>query len=328
MSRLIKSLIALSFTALAALVARTDAIYWTDRATDGSRAIMRADLDTFEAVPVIPQGLPGAVRIAIDELDAKMYWTTGQTVTGSEVYRANLDGSDVEAIATFGGYVGTIGIAIDRVNARVYWSRGNDVWRANLDGSDLELTLHINELTVVQDVALDLANLKLYVSNWSGWEIDRGKIQRANLDGTQLEDVITNIGNGPVGVAVDAQAGRVYWTKNASDSNRGCIMRADLDGTDPETVIAQIDPEALLLDLEDDRAYWTTFDYENPNGVIQRCNLDGSGLETLPVGAVFPGGAAILRGDEPPCPGDLDGDGDVDLSDLSALLAVYGTTCP
>jgi probable HAF family extracellular repeat protein len=25
--------------------------------------------------------------------------------------------------------------------------------------------------------------------------------------------------------------------------------------------------------------------------------------------------------------GDLDGDGDVDLADLSALLAVYGTTC-
>ena len=26
--------------------------------------------------------------------------------------------------------------------------------------------------------------------------------------------------------------------------------------------------------------------------------------------------------------GDLDADGDVDLADLAALLAVYGTTCP
>ncbi|MBU0617451.1 MAG: hypothetical protein KKI02_07025, partial [Planctomycetes bacterium] len=28
------------------------------------------------------------------------------------------------------------------------------------------------------------------------------------------------------------------------------------------------------------------------------------------------------------CPADIDGDGDVDLSDLAALLGVYGTTCP
>ena len=28
------------------------------------------------------------------------------------------------------------------------------------------------------------------------------------------------------------------------------------------------------------------------------------------------------------CFGDLDGDEDVDLTDLAALLAVYGTTCP
>jgi len=32
--------------------------------------------------------------------------------------------------------------------------------------------------------------------------------------------------------------------------------------------------------------------------------------------------------DDPDCPGDLDADGDVDLADLAALLAVYGATCP
>ena len=32
-----------------------------------------------------------------------------------------------------------------------------------------------------------------------------------------------------------------------------------------------------------------------------------------------------LKGGAPDCPGDLDGDGDVDLADLATLLAAYGT---
>ena len=40
-------------------------------------------------------------------------------------------------------------------------------------------------------------------------------------------------------------------------------------------------------------------------------------------GGLWPG---VAGGDDEPCPGDLDGDGDVDLSDLAQLLAHYGTT--
>jgi hypothetical protein len=39
------------------------------------------------------------------------------------------------------------------------------------------------------------------------------------------------------------------------------------------------------------------------------------------------GGFWTAAVEEPFCPGDLDGDGDVDLADLAALLAAYGTTC-
>jgi hypothetical protein len=43
-------------------------------------------------------------------------------------------------------------------------------------------------------------------------------------------------------------------------------------------------------------------------------------------GAFELSGGFWAGGEAPFCFGDLDGDGD--LSDLAALLAVYGTTCP
>ncbi len=317
-------------TSLAVLVffggmsaAGADTIYWTDQAEDGTRAILRADLDTFEVEPVIPNGLPGGARIAIDPVGGKMYWTTGRTSTGSEVYRANLDGSEMEAIAVFGGTVGTIGIGLDPAAGQVYWTRGYEMWRANLDGTDPTLFLYTD---YSQDLTLDLVNGKVYVSIWDGWPGSYGKVQRANLDGTGLEDFITDIRYGPIGLAADGDAGHLYWTKNHVDLNLGRVLRKNIDGSGGATVISEVDPEALLLDLPAGKVYWTTWDYEGPPWTIQRCNLDGSEFETLPVDTVLPGGIAILPTTEVPCPGDLDGDNDVDLADLAELLGHYGLT--
>jgi hypothetical protein len=60
--------------------------------------------------------------------------------------------------------------------------------------------------------------------------------------------------------------------------------------------------------------------------MIQRVNLDGTGHETLPVEGIIVRGVAILPSDGIPCPGDLDGDDDVDLADLAELLGQYGLT--
>ena len=104
---------------------------------------------------------------------------------------------------------------------------------------------------------------------------DTAKIQRANLDGSQVEDLITTGLSGPVGLALDGGRGKMYWT----DSGRGKIQRANLDGSQVEDLITTglSWPVGLALDVGRGKMYWT----DSGRGKIQRANLDGSQIEDL-----------------------------------------------
>ncbi|OGF54154.1 MAG: hypothetical protein A2Z21_07220 [Candidatus Fraserbacteria bacterium RBG_16_55_9] len=65
-------------------------------------------------------------------------------------------------------------------------------------------------------IALDLAQGKLYWAESFG-----GKIRRANLNGTDVEDILTGL-DGPAGLELDLAAGMVYWTEHPSGKIRRC----------------------------------------------------------------------------------------------------------
>ena len=52
-----------------------------------------------------------------------------------------------------------------------------------------------------------------------------GIIQRANFDGSNVEDLVTTGLIGPNGIALDVAGGKMYWT----DANTAKIQRANLD---------------------------------------------------------------------------------------------------
>jgi hypothetical protein len=212
---------------------------------------------------------------------------------------------------------------VDGSAGKVYWSRGAEIRRANLDGSDNELLLDAQGTP--QYLVLDPPNGWLYVAFWSGTDGDTGMIRRVDLDGLNQQVVIANIRNGPIGIAVDVAGGKIYWTRNNDAAQTGRIQRANLDGTDVETLLAGIDPSSIALDLDAGKIYWNTYIAETDARTIERANLDGSDYEVLPLTGIHPGGITIVP-DEIPCPGDLDGDLDVDLSDLATLLPNYGMT--
>ena len=101
------------------------------------------------------------------------------------------------------------------------------------------------------------------------------KIQRANLDGTEIEDLVTRGPGGPEGIALDVSAGKMYWT----DWQGIRVQRSNLDGSGIEDLVTSglWRPEGIVLDIPTGKMYWT----DVATGKIHRANLDGSEAEDL-----------------------------------------------
>ncbi len=117
-----------------------------------------------------------------------------------------------------------------------------------------------------------------------------GTIQRANLDGSGVETLVTGLSE-PQGIAIDVAGGRIYWVEIGSSLK---IRRANLDGSGMEDLVGSVGPVGIALDLAGGKMYWTDVFV---NGGIQRANLDGSGVEDLvPIVADREGIALDLAG--------------------------------
>ena len=111
------------------------------------------------------------------------------------------------------------------------------------------------------------------------------KIQRANLDGSNIKDLLPGL-ESPVGIALDVNGGKMYWT----DRDVGVVQRTNLDGSTTETLITGLEtPVGIALDLDEGKMYWT----DRGAGVVQRANLDGSNIETLVSGVRGSEGIAL-----------------------------------
>ena len=119
--------------------------------------------------------------------------------------------------------------------------------------------------------------------------LDRGthRIQRANLDGSNVESLVTTGLSTPRELALDVDAGKMYWT----DQRTGKIQRANLDGSQVEDLVTAglAGPAGLALDVAAGRMYWT----DQRTGKIQRANLDGSTVQDLVTGLGDPQGLAL-----------------------------------
>ncbi|HLQ37668.1 MAG TPA: 3-hydroxyacyl-CoA dehydrogenase, partial [Planctomycetota bacterium] len=116
---------------------------------------------------------------------------------------------------------------------------------------------------------------RLFVLDLSG-----NRIFSLGTDGSASKTIVSGC-RLPDGIAVDVDAGHIYWTNMGVPSrNDGSIERVDLDGRNRTTIVPEgttHTPKQLVIDRKNRRLYWA--DREGMR--VMRARLDGSALETL-----------------------------------------------
>jgi DNA-binding beta-propeller fold protein YncE len=189
--------------------AATGKLYWANydgntisvSALDGSGA---ATLNTAGATVQQPAG------VAIDPAAGKIYWANQGA---NKISWAALDGSGGGDLDTSGAEVnGPDSVAVYPAAGRFYWANyaTNSIGYANLDGSGGggEVPIPAADLDGPDAVAIDAAANTIYWTNNAG-----GSIGHASLSGLGAGLVTTAGGPAvqPTGVAVDPEAGRLYY---------------------------------------------------------------------------------------------------------------------
>ncbi len=195
---------------------------------------------------------------------------SAHTVGGLAASRTSTHSTDLTAPSSAGTYY--YGACVGSVSGET--NSGNNCSSA--------VTVTVSA-TVTQPDPQPAGISKLY---WSDWGTD--KIQRADLDGSNVEDLVSGAGlNGPDGLSLDPAGGKIYW----ADAGTNKIQRANLDGSGVEDLVTGLGiPYGLALDVAGGKMYWTN----RQTGKIQRANLDGSGAEDLVTsGLTFPGALAL-----------------------------------
>jgi DNA-binding beta-propeller fold protein YncE len=216
-------------------------------------------------------------------------------LSDDRIVSLNSDGSDRKVIVTGCRYPD--GVAVDVAAGHVYWTnmgvpKVNDgsIERADLDGRNRMTIVPQGGTFTPKQIQLEKKSGKLYWSDREGM-----RVMRANLDGSNIETVAdTSQGDprpGPdasrwcVGVAIDVDGGKVYWTQKGPDNaGKGRICRTGIEVPAGQTASNRMDIEVLYdalpepidldLDLNNRVMYWTDRGDPPRGNTVNRAPMD------------------------------------------------------
>ena len=215
--------------------------------------------------------------------------------SGGRIFTANTDGSDVKTLVT--GCRIPDGIVVDVEAGHIYWTNmgvpsRNDgsIERVDLDGRNRKTIVAEGGTFTPKQMHIEKTAGKLYWCDREGM-----RVMRCNLDGSKVETLVDTGGGDPrpgpdatkwcVGITVDPQRGKFYWTqKGPDDAGLGRIFRANIELPKGESPTNRSDIELLFdhlpepidleLDLQNRVLYWTDRGDPPRGNTVNRAPMD------------------------------------------------------
>jgi len=219
-------------------------------------------------------------------------------LAAGRILTSNPDGSHLKTIVSEGRRLPD-GIVVDVAGGHIYWTnmgnpKANDgtIDRADLDGTNVTNVVPPGATWTPKQLQLNAKNRKLYWSDREGM-----RVMRSNLDGSKIETLVdTSQGDARpgsdatkwcVGIALDVQGGKVYWTQKGPDNaGLGRIFRANLELPNGQTAANRRDIEVLYdnlpepidldLDLNNRMMYWTDRGDPPRGNTVNRAPMDAA----------------------------------------------------
>ena len=184
--------------------------------TDANRSEIRRSELTGENIQTLKSGLLSVpVSIALDTAGGMLYWTGGD----GKIKRTAAAGN-TKVTSVLKGLDNPTSLVVS--NGYLYWaeSRGR-IRRVNL-AADQKVPMDI-ATGLGKPVSIAVTKGEVYWIEHFG--VGKGRLQRTNLSGTNIEELRTFTRDVPLGIAVDDSDNKIYWTRST-----GAIQRANLAG--------------------------------------------------------------------------------------------------
>ncbi len=193
------------------------------------------------------------------------------------IFSANLDsGNGITALAKTVVYIPSR-IEVDTVNEKLYWinqkssfinDRRANLMRSDLDGANIENLIENPEIERPFGLAIDVENGNLY---WT--EVSSEKIMRSNLDGEEIEEILTTEGS-IADMAIDRERDVLFWV----DRDLNQILKSDLDGGNIEVILNDTlyTPRNIFFNEVENSIYWV-----DDNTAILKAFSDGTDITTV-----------------------------------------------